>query len=162
MPLIVAVVLNIAETKVSNQRTKRRGLEEDVRRLKVPMHDALAMSMINCVCDHYEHPKDFWKVWAVSLNQLIKANILPKPGSGPGLATESTLRLNRLPLIERRSERLHVLNRQLHLLVEVADANKRAVIRRDLELHELSGDKEFAGMARAYIREELRRLDGQS
>ena len=86
------------------------------------------------------------------------ANILSKPGSGPGLATESTLKLNRLELIERRSERLRFLNRQLHLLVEVTDPNKRAVIRRDLETHEVSGDKEFAGMARAYIREELRRI----
>ncbi len=87
------------------------------------------------------------------------ANILPKPGSGPGLATESTLKLNRLELIERRSERLRFLNRQLHLLVEVIEPNKRALIRRDLETHELGGVKEFAGMARAYIREELRRID---
>ena len=86
------------------------------------------------------------------------ANILSKPGSGAGLATESTLKLNRIELIERRSDRLRFLNRQLHLLVEVTDPNKRAVIRRDLETHEVSADKEFAGMARAYIRDELRRI----
>jgi hypothetical protein len=49
------------------------------------MHDALAMSMINCVCDHYEHPKDFWKVWAVSLNQLIKATALAVAAYEKGL-----------------------------------------------------------------------------
>lgn len=87
------------------------------------------------------------------------ANILSKPGSGPGLATESTLELNRLELLERRSERLRFLNRQLHLLVEVTDPAKTAVIRLDLELHELGSDKEFAGMARTYIREELKRID---
>ena len=39
-------------------------------------------------------------------------------------------------------------------------ALKRVVISRDLEAHELDARKEYAGMARAYIREELRRIDG--
>lgn len=90
------------------------------------------------------------------------ANILSKPGDGPALITESTLQLNRLELLERRSERLHFLHRQLHLLTEVTDPNKKAVIRRDLETHEVKGDKEFSGMAKAYIEQALRRIDGLS
>jgi hypothetical protein len=94
----------------------------------------------------------------VHLN-FVGSTVLPRPGSGPGLATESTLLLNRLDLLERRTERLTALNRQLYLLAEVTDESKRAVIRRDLEVHELSGDKEYAAMARAFVAEQLRRLD---
>ena len=38
---------------------------------------------------------------------FLGAMVLAKPGSGPGLATESTLQLNRLELLERRRDRLY-------------------------------------------------------
>lgn len=87
------------------------------------------------------------------------ASILPRPGSGLGLTTESTLQLNRLPLLERRMEKLRFLNKMLHLLVEVDNPVTVAAIRRDLETNEIGSDKEFAAMAREYIHAELRRID---
>lgn len=112
--------------------------------------------------DHFEDHADLVDPYSVDPEEHLifaGANILPKPGSAPGLATESTLKLNRLELLERRSEKLMQLNRQLQLLFEVSDPGKRKVIRRDLEVHELSSDKEFAGMARTYIREALKKID---
>jgi len=87
------------------------------------------------------------------------AMVLPRPGSVAGFATEATIKLNRLELLERRAERLSSLSRQLHLLVVVQDANTRAVLRRDLEANETTPEKEYAAMARAYLTEQLRRLD---
>lgn len=86
------------------------------------------------------------------------AMVIPKPGSRPGLGTETTLKLNRIELLEKRSERLKNLARQLHLLTEV-DPALREILKRDLQENELAEGKEYVAMARAYVSEQLRRID---
>ena len=90
---------------------------------------------------------------------FVGATVLPKPGSGPGMATETTIKLNRPELVERRTEKLLSLNKILQLLVEVNDAGKRAIIRRDLELNEQLSEKEYCAMSRVFIRQQLIEID---
>jgi hypothetical protein len=93
--------------------------------------------------------------------EFLGATVLSRPGSTPGLITESTLDLNRAELLERRRDRLSNLCKQLHLIVEVTDLNKKDVLRRDLR-REMQDDKEYAALARAYIPQQLSRLDDLS
>ena len=114
--------------------------------------------------DHFGTHDDLVDPYVVNpLEHLsfVGAMVLPVPGSGRGHATESTIRLNRLDLLERRAERLQQICRQLHLLVEVADADRRAVIRRDLE-REYEPIAEYSAMTKRYVDEELARIDGAS
>jgi 5-methylcytosine-specific restriction endonuclease McrA len=90
---------------------------------------------------------------------FVGAAVFARPGSHPGIATETTLKLNRIDLVERRMDRLSSLVRQLHLIVEVANENTKAILRRDLETNELTADREYAAMARAFVSEELRKID---
>jgi 5-methylcytosine-specific restriction endonuclease McrA len=111
---------------------------------------------------HFGNHEDLVDPYLVEPNlhlNFIGAIVFAKPGSHPGIATESTIKLNRIDLVERRIERLYSLNRQLHLLTEVQDANTKAILRRDIEIHELTEDKEYCAMARTFVSEELRRID---
>ena len=81
--------------------------------------------------------------------------VMPRSESNSGLITERTLKLNRLPLIERRLERLNSLSKSLRLIVSATDPNTKMVLKRDLEMNELLPDKEYAAMSRAYVSEEL-------
>ena len=90
---------------------------------------------------------------------FVGAVVLPKPGSGSGMATESTIKLNRPELVERRMEKLLSINKLLHLLVEVADDNKKAIIRRDLEIAEQTPDREYAAMTRTFLAQQLPLID---
>lgn len=91
--------------------------------------------------------------------QFLGASVLSKPGNAPGFATERILKLNRIDLLERRAEHLRRLNDLLQLLVTISDPNRRAILRRDIEENELSSTNEYAGMARAYVRTEMPKID---
>ncbi len=93
---------------------------------------------------------------ALHLN-FVGAAVFGKPGSHPGMATESTLKLNRIDLVERRMDRLSSLVRQLYLIVEIDNENTKAILRRDLVVNELTAEKEYAAMSRAFVSEELRK-----
>ena len=110
--------------------------------------------------DHFGNHDDLVDPYAVEPSthlNFIGAMVLPMPGSGPGHITVSTLRLNRIDLVERRAERLEQLCRLLHLMVEVLDENRRDVIRRDLE-REYTEDKEYSAMSKGYICAEFARI----
>lgn len=91
---------------------------------------------------------------------FLGAVVLAAPGSAAGHATESTIRLNRIELLERRAERLQQVCKQLHLLVEVTDENRRAVIRRDLE-REYADDMEYSAIVKQYVLDQLARIDAK-
>lgn len=90
--------------------------------------------------------------------RFVGSMALPVPGSDLGLRSVMTLELNRLELLERRSERLSGLNKLLHLMVNISDAGTRLVLRNDLERNEIANSKEYAAMAREYISQELKRI----
>jgi len=114
--------------------------------------------------DHFGNHEDLVDPYVLEPSDhldFLGATVLSRPGSTPGLITESTLVLNRADLLERRRDRLSNLCKQLHLIVEVTDPNKKEVLRRDLR-REMQDDKEYAAMARAYIPQQLSRLDDLS
>jgi uncharacterized Zn-finger protein len=136
----------------------------------VELEKTFEWSNLTLACDicntnkssHFGNHEDLVDPYVVEPSNHLNfagATVFAIPGDGPGMATESTLSLNRIDLVERRVERLSALNRQLHLLVEIADENKKAVIRRDIETRELASDKEYAAMARKFVGDELRRID---
>lgn len=76
--------------------------------------------------------------------------ILARPGDGDGKITEKEIGLNRIPLVERRIERLKALAEMVDTMTNAADADVGATIRRDIEERELAPDKEFAAFAREF------------
>ncbi len=90
---------------------------------------------------------------------FLGAVVLPKPHSVPGMITEETIRLNRIELMERRKDRLQALLRELQLYARMTDANERAVLRRSLETVSMSAQSEYTAMARAYVSQQLARID---
>jgi hypothetical protein len=86
---------------------------------------------------------------------------MPRVGSAPGEATTFTLQLNRLPLLERRTERLKKLYLQLSLIASTEDEGRKAVLRHDIVTREIAADQEYSAMSKAYVMEQLRRLDSE-
>jgi hypothetical protein len=69
--------------------------------------------------------------------------------SALGISTEVRLDLNRMPLIERRQERLKSLQRLIVLATTHSDPNVRNALRRDILENELADDREYTAMCRA-------------
>ena len=114
---------------------------------------------------HFGNHEDFVDPYAVEPSDHLHfagASVFGRPGSHAGLTTESTLQLNRVELLERRSERLNCVNRQLHLLCEVSDEHMKRVIRNDILNHELADDKEYAAMTRGFVHDQLKRIDSKT
>ena len=85
--------------------------------------------------DHFGDHDDLVDPYEVNPSEhfnFVGAMVLAVAGSARGHTTESTILLNRLELLERRAERLQQVCKQLHLLVEVADPNRKAVMSSDV------------------------------
>lgn len=81
--------------------------------------------------------------------------LLPRPESALGLFTETTLELNRMPLVERRRDRLMELHRLIILAETHADAATRAALRDDILRNGVSVEREYAGMCRVVVARQL-------
>jgi 5-methylcytosine-specific restriction endonuclease McrA len=115
--------------------------------------------------NHFGHHEDLVDPYVVEPNEhlnFVGVLVFGKSCSPAGQITETTLDLNRLPLIERRKERLEALKNLLHRFAEVRDAGIKAVLRRDLETKELADDREYAAMARVFVSEQLREIDARA
>ncbi|WP_422650097.1 HNH nuclease domain-containing protein [Cupriavidus sp. H18C1] len=75
--------------------------------------------------------------------------------------TERLLDLNRPELFEKRKEKIRNLAAQVEVYARTQDPDLKAVLRRDIEKHETSSDKEYAGLARQFLREFLEQEVGQ-
>jgi hypothetical protein len=84
--------------------------------------------------------------------------ILPLPTSDPGLLTESVLKLNRVPLVEKRIEKIESLNALVRNFAKTQDTNLREVLRKDLEINETAATREYAGLARQFIKDVMSRV----
>ena len=78
--------------------------------------------------------------------------IMPRPDSSEALQTEIIIKLNRIPLVERRTERIKYLHDIILLAMCHSSEQVRRVILEDLKYTETGDDKEFAAITRAYIK----------
>ncbi len=85
------------------------------------------------------------------------AMIYARPGSDASIKTEKLLGLNRIELVERRSERLDSLMKLLEVIERVADPKVKNVLLADF-MEETTDDKEYAALARTVARQTLDRL----
>jgi uncharacterized protein (TIGR02646 family) len=92
---------------------------------------------------------------------FVGAMVLARPGSDPGISTEVTLQLNRPPLLERRAERMKMLARLLHVLSTTQEQAVKTALRHDIEVNETGTEREYAAMSRAYVNDQLARMDAQ-
>jgi uncharacterized protein (TIGR02646 family) len=114
--------------------------------------------------NHFGNHDDFVDPYVVDPREhfnFLGATILPKLESNRAFSTYSTLKLNRPELLERRSEHIEKLCKQLMLFASVADASKKAILKRDLLEVDAGSSAEFSAFARAYIESELANLDAQ-
>lgn len=79
--------------------------------------------------------------------------ILAKTGHGDGRITELELDLNRVALLERRTERLKALRELVDAMYTSQDNDVKESLRRDFENNELASDKEYAAFAREFYRQ---------
>jgi hypothetical protein len=79
--------------------------------------------------------------------------IFGRPGSAKGELTERTLKLNRTDLFERRAERLSRLMDQARRISETQNEQLRNVLKKTLIEFETADDREYAAVARAFVRE---------
>lgn len=80
-------------------------------------------------------------------------SVLPRPESNAAVRTEIALKLNRAPLIEKRTERIRALHTIVMLAKNHSDEGVRRAIIDDLKDNEAKDEQEFAAVSRAYIRE---------
>ena len=78
--------------------------------------------------------------------------ILAKTGDGDGKITELELDLNRIALLERRTERLKALRELFDTISTSQDQDVKESLRRDFEQNEIANDKEYAAFAREFYR----------
>ena len=76
--------------------------------------------------------------------------IMPKLGDNRALVTEKVLDLNRIPLIEKRKERLDSVGRLLQTWINEANPTVKNVIA--IELHkEYDSDKEYSSTVKSFL-----------
>lgn len=85
--------------------------------------------------------------------------VLPKILSTTGAITEKLLKLNRMPLVERRTERIQGLLTLLQLYVNTTDPNLRPVLRADIEGAAIAPETEHSAIASAFVRTQLDLID---
>ncbi|RQV76633.1 hypothetical protein DF018_02240 [Burkholderia cenocepacia] len=81
--------------------------------------------------------------------------LMARPTCEAAAATERLLDLNRSDLFEKRREKIKNLAAQVEVYARTQDPTLKAILRRDIEDHETSADKEYAGLARQFLRELL-------
>lgn len=97
--------------------------------------------------DPYEmDPEDHLQCWG--------ALILPRPGSDQGTITEKILKLNRVKLVERRTERLQNLLKHIEIIKRTNSRDVRLVLATDF-CAETAASSEFAALCR-YVLDTLR------
>ena len=77
--------------------------------------------------------------------------IFGKPANAKGALAKKILELNRGQLRERREERLEALNNLANRYAQEPDGELKRLLRREL-LKEISNGKEYAFVARAFLR----------
>jgi uncharacterized protein (TIGR02646 family) len=83
--------------------------------------------------------------------QFLGPMITPKFGSEIAKLTLIILRLNRTPLLERRTEKIVQFVRSLEEILKTPDERVRRVLVRALTVDETAADKEFAACARSFV-----------
>lgn len=73
-----------------------------------------------------------------------------KPGSARGYMTKMKLELNRLPLFERRKERLENVNRLVEIVAKEQNETVKEALRSELD-NEAQGDKEYTLMVQTFL-----------
>lgn len=83
--------------------------------------------------------------------------ILHKPGDSIGDITEKKLDLNRMPLVERRKERLESVARLVDLIVQTRNKGHRQVLIEELH-KECDKCKEYSFIVRTYVQNALKEM----
>lgn len=79
--------------------------------------------------------------------------LMPLPNSEKGLYTSKVLDLNRMPLIEKRLEKIEYLRAAIDAFRQLKNEKQRKILLENFRIEQELGDKEFAAMARDFIKE---------
>jgi uncharacterized protein (TIGR02646 family) len=101
--------------------------------------------IIRSIVDPYiNEPSNFF--------EFLGPMVIPDPKNEIAVVTERSLKLNRLELMERRSDKIKYLASQLLILSHTKNQELKDVLRKDLLLNETSESQEFAATARSFLK----------
>ena len=93
-----------------------------------------------------------------TLIKFVGPLLLPALGSQKAWTTKQILDLNRIELVEKRKEKIENLYAHIKIFYEVGDKKQRQILKENFVKNEALAEKEFAAMARHFIRIELERI----
>lgn len=93
-----------------------------------------------------------------TLIMFVGPVLLPALQSQKAWATKTILDLNRIELVEKRKEKIENLYAQIKILHEVRNEKQRRILKENFAKNEALAEKEFAAMARYFIKNELEQI----
>lgn len=100
--------------------------------------------LLSIVDPYIDEPAQFF--------EFLGPMVVPDPKNDIAVITEKSLKLNRLELMERRSDKIRYLAIQLLVLSNAKNQELKDILKKDLLSNEMSETQEFAATARSFLK----------